>query len=93
MKQRNQAEEEAYQKKLNEDGEKYKAGLQARESEWKEKEDAEKAAKDKAEEERRERVRKRENEEQANEQEKPADEPGVPKSHAPPGGEESNEVD
>jgi len=70
---------------LEENRQKYVAGLKEREGEYKEKADAEKAEKDKVESERRERVRKRESEEKAEkEKEAKADEPGVPKSHGPP---------
>mmetsp|Transcript_21485 Transcript_21485/g.54881 ORF Transcript_21485/g.54881 Transcript_21485/m.54881 type:complete len:240 (+) Transcript_21485:84-803(+) len=82
---RNAEEKAEAARLLEENRQKYVAGLKEREGEYKEKADAEKAEKDKVESERRERVRKRESEEKAEkEKEAKADEPGVPKSHGPP---------
>merc|ERR1712217_49075 len=79
VKQRNKEEEEQYYKTLQENKEKYEAGLKANEEKFREERMKEEEEKKRKEDERKERVRKREQEEAA-----AADESGVPKSHAPP---------
>eukprot|EP00931_Biecheleriopsis_adriatica_P104259 TRINITY_DN78945_c0_g1_i1.p1 TRINITY_DN78945_c0_g1~~TRINITY_DN78945_c0_g1_i1.p1 ORF type:complete len:266 (-),score=92.99 TRINITY_DN78945_c0_g1_i1:154-873(-) len=90
VKARIKEEEAEYHRKLKESKEAYEAGLKANEEKFREarmKEEEEKRAK---EEERKERVRKRQEEEDAKKDE---GEPGVPKSHAPPGPGSAEDVD
>merc|ERR1712232_47976 len=74
-------EKDEYDRKLKESKEAYEAGLKANEEKFRQQRMEEEEAKRKAEEERKERVRKRE---EGTKEDAPADEPGVPKSHAPP---------
>lgn len=77
-----QEEKEEYQRKLQESKAAYEAGLAANAAKWAEEKEKEEEEKRKKEEERKARVRAREKEEGGADE--TADEPGVPKSHAPP---------
>jgi len=77
-------EEAEYYRKLQESKEAYEAGLRANEEKFREARMKEEEEKKQKEDERKERVRKREEEEKKED----SGEPGVPKSHAPPGAED-----